>query len=99
MDLKYYQIIVESAPNLIWKSGTNAKCDYFNKTWVEFTGKTLEEEIGDGWVEGVHEDDLQHCVKTYLDSFEKRRPFEMDYRLRRHDGEYRWLNDRGVPFY
>lgn len=99
MDLKYYKIIVESAPNLIWKSGTDAKCDYFNNTWVEFTGKTLEEEIGDGWVEGVHVDDLKHCVKTYLDSFEQRRPFEMEYRLRRHDGEYRWLNDRGVPFY
>lgn len=99
MDLRYYKLIVESAPNLLWKSGIDAKCDYFNTTWLEFTGRTLEQEIGDGWVEGVHKDDLQHCVKTYLDHFEKRRPFEMEYRLHRHDGEYRWINDRGVPFF
>jgi diguanylate cyclase (GGDEF)-like protein/PAS domain S-box-containing protein len=99
MDLKYYKLIVESAPNLLWKSGLDAKCDYFNTTWLEFTGRTLEEEIGDGWVEGVHKSDLQRCVETYLNSFEKRKPFEMEYRLRRHDGEYRWINDRGVPFY
>ncbi len=97
LDLMEYKVIVETAPNLIWRSGTDAKCFYFNKTWLDFTGRTYEQEYGDGWVEGVHPDDLNRCVETYLEHFHKRIPFEMEYRLRRHDGEWRWINDRGVP--
>ena len=94
-----YKIIVENAPNLVWRAGVDAKCNYFNKTWLAFTGRTLEQECGDGWAAGVHEGDLERCVNTYLENFRKRTPFEMEYRLRRADGEWRWINDRGVPFY
>jgi PAS domain S-box-containing protein len=72
--------------------------DYFNQTWPSSTGRALEEEMGDGWAEGVHPEDLERCVAHYLDHFHRRESFEMEYRLRRHDGEYRWIFDRGVPF-
>lgn len=97
LNLYEYKVIVETAPNLIWRSGLDAKCYYFNKTWLDFTGKTLEQEYGDGWVEGVHPEDLDRCVNIYLENFEKRTQFEMEYRLLRHDGAWRWINDIGVP--
>ena len=93
-----YRLIVEHSPVLIWRAGLDAKCDYFNETWLAFTGRTLEQEMGDGWAEGVHPDDFERCVAYYLDHFHRREAFEMEYRLRRHDGEFRWIFDRGVPF-
>lgn len=92
-----YQILVEQAPILIWRAGTDALCDYFNARWLDFTGRSLEQELGNGWAEGVHPDDMQRCLKTYLDAFGRHETFEMVYRLRRADGAYRWLHDRGVP--
>lgn len=97
MNINEYKVIVETAPNLIWRSGIDAKCYYFNKTWLDFTGRTFEQEFGDGWTEGVHPDDFDRCVRIYMENFNKRTPFEMEYRLLRHDGEWRWINDIGVP--
>lgn len=94
-----YQAIVESSPNMIWRAGTDAKCNYFNGTWLKFTGRSQEEEFGDGWVQGVHPDDTAGCFRTYLEAFQRRESFQMKYRLKRFDGQFRWINDRGVPFF
>jgi two-component system CheB/CheR fusion protein len=94
-----YRLLVESSPVMIWRSGLDAKCDYFNDTWLAFTGRTFEQELGNGWAEGVHSEDLDRCVGIYLDHFARRAVFEMEYRLRRHDGAYRYIFDRGVPFF
>jgi len=92
-----YRTLADSAPALIWTSGTDKLCNYFNQPWLNFTGRTLEQELGNGWTEGVHPDDFAPCVATYTESFDRREPFSMDYRLRRHDGEYRWMRDDGCP--
>ncbi len=94
-----YKVLVEQAPIMIWRSNTATKCDYFNDRWLLFRGRTMEQELGDQWAEGVHPDDLNGCIQTYLGCFERRETFEMYYRLQRADGEYRWIFDRGVPFY
>lgn len=99
LDGTQYRLIVESSPNMIWRAGTDALCHYFNATWLHFTGRTLEQEMGNGWAEGVHPDDLERCMKVYSQAFEARQPFEMDYRLLRYDQVYRWINDRGVPYH
>ena len=93
-----YRLLAEHSPVLVWRSGLDASCDYFNETWLAFTGRTLEQEMGDGWTKGVHPEDFERCLAHYLEHFGRREPFEMEYRLRRHDGEYRWIFDRGVPF-
>lgn len=92
-----FRLVSNSAPVMIWMAGTDKRCDYFNLGWLNFTGRPLEAELGNGWAESVHPDDLERCFETYSESFDRREPFEMEYRLRRHDGEYRWLLDRGVP--
>ncbi|BBA70597.1 PAS domain S-box protein [Geobacter sulfurreducens] len=95
----FYLTLFEEFPALIWRAGTDAQCNYFNKTWLQFTGRSLDQELGDGWAEGVHGEDLERCVATYLESFNRREPFSMEYRLRRYDGEFRWIVDTGRPFF
>ena len=81
----------------VWRSGPDGKCDYFNRAWLDFTGRTLAQELGDGWTSGVHPDDAAACLRDYMHAFEARAPFVLEYRLRRHDGEYRWVDDHGAP--
>jgi PAS domain S-box-containing protein len=84
---------------MIWRANTTTECDYFNERWLRFRGRSMAEESGNGWTEGVHPDDFQSCLQTYLAAFARGDVFEMHYRLMRQDGEYRWIFDRGVPFY
>lgn len=94
-----YRTLADSGHALIWTSGADKMCDYFNKVWLDFTGRSLLQEIGNGWTKGVHPDDFQRCLDVYVSSFDNRKSFGMDYRLRRHDGEYRWIRDEGCPRY
>jgi PAS domain S-box-containing protein len=92
-----FRITADAAPVLIWMSGPDKLCTFFSKRWLEFTGRTMEQELGDGWAAGVHADDIDKCMKTYVSAFDARQPFVMQYRLRCNDGEYRWITDNGLP--
>ncbi|MEL6247924.1 MAG: PAS domain S-box protein [Cyanobacteria bacterium J06627_15] len=92
-----FRMMANSAPVLLWMADTDKRCTFFNQTWLGFTGRTTEQELGNGWTEGIHPDDYDRCLETFTTAFDARRTFEMEYRLRRADGEYRWLLDRGAP--
>jgi PAS domain S-box-containing protein len=94
-----FRVITDASPMLVWMSGTDKLCYYFNKGWLDFVGRTLEQEAGNGWVENVHPEDFDRCLQIYVSNFDARRPFEMEYRMRHHTGQYRWILDRGVPRY
>ena len=94
-----YLKIFEEFPALIWRSRLDKLCDYFNKTWLDFTGRTMQQEFGNGWAEGVHPDDFDSCLQTYVTSFDKREAFLMEYRMKNRFGQYRWIRDFGRPFY
>jgi PAS domain S-box-containing protein len=92
-----FRLVANKAPVMIWMAGTDRRCTYVNQPWLEFTGRPLDAELGNGWVEGVHNEDLKRCLETYSQAFDQRQSFEMEYRIRRNDGEYRWILDTGVP--
>ena len=92
-----FRLMSHTAPVLIWMAGTDKLRTYFNKPWLDFTGRALSAELGNGWANGVHADDLGACTEAYTHAFDRREPFRMEYRLRTRDGEYRWLLDIGVP--
>jgi len=94
-----FRELADEAPVMIWRSGVDKLCDWFNKPWLAFVGRSLEQEAGNGWAENVHPDDLDTCVATYHAAFDAREHFSMTYRLRRADGAYRWLLDNGAPFF
>jgi diguanylate cyclase (GGDEF)-like protein/PAS domain S-box-containing protein len=95
----HFRTLANAGLALIWTAGLDKKCDWFNEPWLRFTGRSMEQELGDGWIEGVHPDDLEPCVRTYVTAFDRREPFSMEYRLRHVSGEYRWIVDQGSPRY
>jgi PAS domain S-box-containing protein len=96
---RFFKELADYAPVMIWRSGTDKLCDWFNKPWLDFVGRTMEQELGNGWADGVHKDDFDRCLSIYATSFDARERFSMIYRLRRHDGTYRQILDNGAPFF
>ncbi|MBC7839598.1 MAG: PAS domain S-box protein, partial [Nitrospiraceae bacterium] len=92
-----FRIMADTAPTLIRMSGFDQLCIYFNQVWLDYTGRTMEQELGSGWTDGVHPEDFDRCRKTYAEAFDRREPFQMEYRLRKADGQYGWVFDKGVP--
>ena len=89
--------LLDATPIMVWMSGTDAVCTFFNRAWLEFRGRTLEEELGSGWTEGLHPDDRDLCLETYLKAFTARAPFRVQYRVQRAGGAYAWIENSGTP--
>ncbi len=94
-----FNALAGSRSVLIWESGPDKRCTYFNPTWLEYTGRAIENEIGTGWLEGMHPDDLERCIRTCTEAFDRRAEFSMEYRLRKSNGEYGWILEHGTPKY
>ena len=92
-----YRRIADHAPVMVWAAAPDRRCTYFNRRWVEFTGRPADAHLGDGWLESVHPEDRDRCLAAYARAFSAVQPFEIEYRLRRADGEHRWVLARGVP--
>lgn len=94
---QHLHTVANASPALLWTSGLDKGCDWFNERWLSFTGRSLAQERGNGWAEGVYPEDFARCLDTYTQAFEARESFSVEYRLRRHDGVYRWMLDKGMP--
>lgn len=92
-----FRDLLDASPVMVWISGTDAMCTFVNRAWLEFRGRTLEEEIGNGWTERLHPDDRDLCLETYLKAFSARTPYRVQYRVQRASGEYGWIEDSGTP--
>lgn len=92
-----FRELLDATPIMVWMSGTDAVCTFFNRAWLAFRGRTLEEEIGSGWAEGLHPDDRDLCLETYLKAFSARVPFRVQYRVQRAGGAYGWIENSGTP--
>ena len=95
----HFRTLANSGLALIWTSGSDKLCNYFNEPWLRYTGRTLEVELGNGWTKGVHPEDFDRCLNIYVSHFDRRKPFSMEYRLRKANGEYGWILDLGNPRY
>jgi PAS domain S-box-containing protein len=94
-----FALVADAAPVMLWQSAPDRKAIYFNRAWLEFTGRSIEQEAGQGWADGIHPADVDRCLAMHTQAFDARKDFEAEYRLRRHDGEYRWVLDRGRAFH
>ena len=92
-----FRELLDASPVMVWMSGTDAQCTFFNRAWLEFRGRSLDAELGNGWTAGLHPDDRDLCVETYLKAFSARTPFRVQYRVQRADGEYAWIENAGTP--
>jgi len=92
-----FRLLADAAPVMIWIAGPDSLCTFFNKSWLDFRGRSMEQEVGNGWADGLHPDDRDLCLATYQKSFFARQSFRMEYRLQRADSEYRWMEATGVP--
>lgn len=90
-------LLADHVPILIWSAGLDKGGEYFNEAWLEFRGRTLEQEIGCGWLQGIHPDDVAHCISTRDTAFDNRKSFQVEYRLLRRDFRYRWVLETGAP--
>ncbi len=98
LDARFCEVM-DAAPVMIWVSGPDKQCVWFNRPWLTFTGRDMQQELGNGWSEGVDRKDFDRCLETYVTHFDARKEFRMEYRLRRHDRSYRWIDDTGIPRY
>ncbi|WP_200305822.1 sensor histidine kinase [Paracraurococcus ruber] len=94
-----FRALADHAPVMIWRTGLTMGCDYFNRPWLDFTGRSMDQERGEGWADGVHPEDRERCLRSFAEAFAARSEFSMEYRLRRHDGAWRWVLDKGRPVY
>src|SRR5216684_6752474 len=96
LDARFCEVM-DAAPVMIWVAGEDKGCCWFNRPWLMFTCRTMAQEVGNGWAEGVHKDEFDRCLEIYISRFDARKDFRMQYRIRRHDGAYRWIDDTGIP--
>src|SRR5262249_57238721 len=98
LDARFSEVM-DAAPIMIWVSAQDKLCVWFNRPWLAFTGRSMAQELGDGWAKGVHPEDFDRCLEIYVSHFDARKAFRMQYRMRRYDGAYRWIDDTGIPRY